>query len=592
MVKRISIKRNNGFTLIEILIASTLFIVIGTATYLAFQNVLEAISKSQVRSDAISLIKGEIETVRNMPYSDVGIIGGYPAGKLPAIATTTFSGNTFQINTYVRNIDDPFDGLAGGTPNDTAPADYKMVEYTITCTTCGAFAPITMTTTVSAKGLESASNNGSLFINVFDANGAPVPGASVHVVNTKLSPTITIDDTTNNSGVLQLVDIPPSVNGYQITVTKAGYSTDQTYSLSLPGNPNSLKPDATVATQQVTSISFFIDKVSTLNVLARDNQCQPLGALGFSLTGTKLIGTSPDVLKYPTTNFTTDSAGRETIPNLEWDSYSIGSVGTLEFTGTVPFMPFTLSPGATVDVSLLFEPKVPKSLLVNVIDDTNQPVDNASVELVKSGTYDNTLYTARRTIDQSNWGTSSSYDSQSGGVTYNSPSTELDVQSPGTGATSSEWLISNTFDMGTGNITYYTLRFDAQLQPAHPSPDAVHVQIATNNDNATWNFVGPDGTSNTYFTATNVPLPSILNGKRYLRYRIDFYLDGTTTVTSFKEISIDFNSTCVPTGQALFNNLGPGTYTLTINKAGFQPYVDSSVVVKDDWQQYKATLAR
>lgn len=585
-------KRNSGFTLIEILIASTLFIVIGTATYFAFQNVLEAISKSQVRSDAISLVKGEIETVRNMPYTDVGIIGGYPAGKLPAIATTTFSGNTFQINTYARNIDDPFDGLAGGTPNDTAPADYKMVEYTITCTTCGAFAPITMTTTVSAKGLESANNNGSLFINVFDANGVPIPGASVHVVNTKLSPTITIDDTTNNNGVLQLVDIPPSVNGYQITVTKPGYSIDQTYRLSLPGNPNALKPDATVVSQQVTSISFFIDKVGTLNVLARDNQCQLLGSLGFSLTGTKLIGTSPDVLKYPTTNFTTDSAGGKTISNLEWDSYSVGSVGSLEFTGTVPFMPFTLNPGSTVDVSLLFEPKVPRSLLVNVVDDANQPVDNASIELAKSGTYDNTLYTARRTIAQTVWGTSSSYDSQSGGVTYDSPTTELNVQSPGTGATSSEWVISNTFDMGTDDTTFYTLRFDAQLQPAHPSPNAVQVQIATNNDNVTWNFVGPDGTSNTYFTGSNAALPSVLNGNRYLRYKVYFYLDGTTTVTSFKDIQIDFNSTCVPTGQALFNNLGPGTYTLTINKTGFQPYVDSSVPISNDWQQYKATLAR
>jgi prepilin-type N-terminal cleavage/methylation domain-containing protein len=32
-------KRNSGFTLIEILIASTLFVVIGSATYLAFQKV-------------------------------------------------------------------------------------------------------------------------------------------------------------------------------------------------------------------------------------------------------------------------------------------------------------------------------------------------------------------------------------------------------------------------------------------------------------------------------------------------------------------------------------------------------------------------
>jgi hypothetical protein len=449
-----------------------------------------------------------------------------------------------------------------------------------------------MTTTISAKGLESASANGSLFINVFDANGVPVPTANVHVVNTKLNPTITIDDATNNSGVLQLVDIPPSVNGYQITVTKTGYSTDETYDLDLPGNPNSLKPHATVATQQVTSISFFIDRVGTLNVTAKDSQCKPLVGLGFSLAGTKLIGTSPDVLKYPATNFTTDGLGKRTISNLEWDSYSIGSVGPLEFTGTVPFMPFVLNPGATVDTSLLFEQKIAKSLLVNVVDDTNQPVDQASVQLVKSGTYDNTLYTARRTIGQTDWGTSSTYSSQSGGVNYDNPTTELNVQTPGTGATSTEWVISNTFDMGTSNVTLYRLQFTAQLQPAHSSPDALRIQIAGNNDDATWNFVGPDGTENTYFAASDVTLPVVLDGKRYLRYKLYFYLDGTTTVSSFKDISIDFNSVCVPTGQALFNNLGPGTYVMTINKTGFQTYTDDAVSINGDWQQYKATLAR
>lgn len=586
-----SLQHNGGFTLIEMLISATLFVIIGTASYFAFQNVLEAISKSQVRSDAISLIKGEIETVRNMPYADVGIQGGYPAGKLLASKDLSFGGNSFALTTTVRNVDDPYDGTLGGTPNDTAPADYKIVEYQIVCTTCGQFVPISMTTTVSAKGLESASNNGSLFINVFDASGAPVPGASVHVVNTKLSPTITIDDATNNDGVLQLVDIPPSVNGYQVTVTKTGYSTDKTYDLTLPGNPNPLKPHATVATQQVTSISFFIDRTGTLNVSAIGAQCAPIAGLGFVLSGSKLIGTGPDVFKYPATNFITDVAGRKTISNLEWDSYGIASIGALEFTGTVPFVPFTLNPGATMDVKLLFEPKVAKSLLVNVVDDVSQPVNDASVQLVKSGTYDKTLHTGRRTIGQTDWG-GGNYYSQSGGVSYDSPSTELQVQSPGSGATSTEWVISNTYDMGVTNTTFYRLRFNAQLQPAHPSPDALRIQLATNNDNATWNFVGPDGTENSYFTTSDVALPSSLNGKRYLRYKIDFYLDGETTVSSFKDIEIDFNSSCVPVGQSLFNNLGPGTYTLTINKSGFQTYTDAAVSIGDDWQQYKAILAR
>lgn len=582
-------QRNSGFTLIEMLIASSLFVVIGTSTYFAFQNVLEAISRSQVRSDAISLIKGEVETVRNMPYTDVGILGGFPAGKLSASKELSFESNIFVLTTTVRNIDDPFDGVAGGTPNDTAPADYKIVEYEIACTTCGVFVPITMTTTVSAKGLESASTNGSLFINVFDASGTPVPGANVQVINTKLTPSITINDVTNNSGVLQLVDIPPSIKGYEITVTKAGYSTDKTYNLDLPGNPNPLQPHATVATQQVTSISFFIDRTGTIDVTARDAQCAPIAGLGFALSGSKLIGINPDIIKYGPVNFTTDSAGKKIITGLEWDSYNIASVGSLEFTGTVPFVPFTLNPASTIDVSLLFEPKVAKSLLVHVVDDGGVSVDHATVRLVKTGAYDQTLYTSRRTIGQTEWG-GANYAEQSGGVKYDNPTTELQVQAPGGGATSTEWVISNTYDMGSSDTTFYHLRFDVQLQPAHSSPDALRIQIATNNDNATWSFVGPDGTENTYFTGSGVMLPTVVDGKRYLRYKIYFYLDGTTTVSSFKDIAIDFKASCTPPGQALFNKLGPGTYTITISKSGFQTFTDEAVSISGDWRQYKATL--
>ncbi len=579
----------SGFTLIEVLIASALFGIIGYSVFLAYSNVLQAISRSQVRNDELSIIRGEIETVRNMQYSDVGIIGGYPTGKLVASSTVVFSGNTYAIDRTVRNVDDPFDGLA---PADTAPADYKLVQWTVSCVTCGSgFAPVSMTTTVAPKGLENSTNNGSLFINVFDASGAPVINANVHVTNTLLNPSITIDDVTNNSGVLQLVDIPPSVNGYNIVVTKPGYSTDQTYPATQQ-NKNPVKPSATVAAQQVTSVSFAIDKVGAFNFSAADTQCNPVANFPFTLTGGKLIGASPDILKYGPYTFTTDASGLKFIGNLEWDTYTLASASsTTEFTGSSPASPFVLNPGAMMNVQLLFEPKVSRSLLTTVVDDTGNAVNGAVVELAKSGSYDQTLITGQRTVGDTDWG-GGSFSSQSGGVSYASPTTELGVQSPGNGATSTEWLISRTFDMGTSDIVYNTLRFTENIQPAHSSPDAIRVQLATNNDNATWNFVGPDGTANSYYTTSGAQIAAAASGNRYLRYKVIFYLDGTTTILSFFDISIDFTSHCTPSGQVLFNNLGPGNYSITVNKSGFQTYTDSGISINGDWQQYKAQLAR
>lgn len=55
-------------------------------------------------------------------------------------------------------------------------------------------------------------------------------------------------------------------------------------------------------------------------------------------------------------------------------------------------------------------------------------------------------------------------------------------------------------------------------------------QIATNDDDLTWNFVGPDGTAGSYFEEPGaVPLNSIL--ARYFRYKIILTGDGDVTPT-------------------------------------------------------------
>lgn len=58
----------------------------------------------------------------------------------------------------------------------------------------------------------------------------------------------------------------------------------------------------------------------------------------------------------------------------------------------------------------------------------------------------------------------------------------------------------------------------------------IFFQIATNDDDLTWNFVGPDGTAGSYFEDPGaVPLNSILG--RYFRYKIILTGDSDTTPT-------------------------------------------------------------
>ena len=96
-----------------------------------------------------------------------------------------------------------------------------------------------MATYVAPKNLETTSHNGNLFVQVLNASGIPISGATVHVTNSSVNPSIDLTDITNSSGMLQLVDIATSSAGYHITVSKTGYSSDQTYPPGNPANPSS-----------------------------------------------------------------------------------------------------------------------------------------------------------------------------------------------------------------------------------------------------------------------------------------------------------------------------------------------------------------
>src|SRR3989338_1766372 len=110
---------------------------------------------------------------------------------------------------------------------------------------------IRLVTTVAPNGLELNTGNGALFIRAINALAQPLSGATVHITNPSVSPAVDLTDTTNAVGELQLVDVPPSVNGYHIEVTKSGYSSDGTLAATVD-NPNPTRLDATVAAGEVT----------------------------------------------------------------------------------------------------------------------------------------------------------------------------------------------------------------------------------------------------------------------------------------------------------------------------------------------------
>jgi type II secretory pathway pseudopilin PulG len=116
--KKISTK---GFGLVETLVGVAVFVAVSVAAYGGFINTLEGVKVLRAKNTATNLANEQIEIIRNLPYDDVGIVDGIPVGKIPRDQIIERDNITFEVNTSVRNVDDPFDGQIGETPNDLSP---------------------------------------------------------------------------------------------------------------------------------------------------------------------------------------------------------------------------------------------------------------------------------------------------------------------------------------------------------------------------------------------------------------------------------------------------------------------------------------
>lgn len=585
-----------GFTLIEVVIGATLFALIGVSVYQGYTTILTLVSASRAKIAATDLINEQLELIRNLPYQDVGVVGGIPSGLIPNIQAINRDGSLFTVTTTIRNIDDPFDGVIGGAPNDLSPADYKLVQIDLACSNCKNFSTMDVSTRVAPKNLETASTNGALFVRAIDANGQPIVNAQVHIENNAISPPVVIDDVTGIDGSLQIVDAPPGNNAYEITVTKSGFTTDKTYATST-GNPTPTKPHATVLLQQVTQISFIIDQVSTVNVSTLTGTCTPVSGISFSMKGTKLLGTDPDVYKYDNT-FVTGGSGLSSLPNVEWDTYSL-VVNTAGYylAGVNPLLPVTVLPGATQNINLILTNDTPSHLLVTVKDSaTLLPVSGATVTLTKSG-YSNELLTGRGYLQQTDWSggggqsdflDSTKYFSSDGQMDSLNPTGELKLNNIFGVYVPSGELISSTFDTGTTS-NFNQISWNPTSQPPAVGTPNVRFYFASslaNNASTTWSFLGPDGTGSTYYDVSNTNINSVHNNDRYFRYKLLFNTASSTFTPIISDVSTTFTSECIPPGQVFFSGLSTGTSTITVNKAGYaQSQIDIDISGNSNQQE-------
>lgn len=587
-----------GFGLVETIVGIAIFTILSVSIYAGFVKILQGVQVLKVKNLAISLATEQIEIIRNLPYVDVGIVNGLPAGLIERDRVIERDGITFNVTTSIRSIDDPFDGQIGESPGDLSPADYKLAEVRVSCSDCIYKEEISIYTQVSPLNLETTGDNGALFINVYDASGLPVTAANVNVFNNSGTSTIDISEITNDRGSFQIVDAPPGVEAYEITVTKDGYSTDKTYEVGSIENPAPDVPHANVVVGSVTEISFAIDLLSELNIRTRNLTCSPIGNVDLNIQGSKSVGY--EVLKY-NEDHTTSVSGRLDLDEMEWDNYSITLTDTTyELLGASELLPIDLIPNSVKNLDLIVGNVPVQSILIQIEDAvTGLPVEDATVTLSKDS-YSEEIITSRGFINQTDWSGGSDQNNVGDLDRYDTASNIDDSISVGdirldtaTGTyVSSGELTSSVFDMGT-TTNFLNVSFSPLTQPVQTGADSLRIQIATSLENTattTWEYFGPDGTGSTYYTTSDTVIHSSHDGDRYLRYKVYLSTEDGNYTPTLSDISFTYASDCLPPGQVIFSDLSTGDYTLEVEKDGYVTYLKEDLTVTEDWQMFNVVL--
>ncbi len=580
-----SVKEDRGFTLIETVVSVAIFAFVAIGLYMSYAQVMKVVHRAQLRVATTALATEQFEMIRNLPYSSVGLKNGIPSGVLSPLQSLVRSGMTFNVATMVRNIDLPFDGLA---PSDTNPADNKLVELDIMCTSCSDQIPMSFTTQVGPKDLEASSTLGSLFVRTINATGSALPGATVHIVLASSTAPVDYTDITGANGMLQLVGVLPAVNAYQVSATEPGYSIDQTYSPYGPTTTHPVLPYATVAPGTVTQLTLAIDKLADLNVTSVTPACTRIPGVPFTLTGAKLIGTEP-VYKYQATS-TTDGGGGLELPNMEWDNYTVeASKAGYDLVGISPLSPFTLAPGSTQNLQLVLIPQTgnpnDNTLLVTVTDGvTGLPLSGADIVVEKGGEVTQYLTTGRGFLNQTDWSGGSGQDmfvdptayySDDGNVDVSGTAGSVKLKKFGGGYASSGTLESSVFSVDTAS-NFYQLRFSQTTQPAGTE---AKFQLATANaTSGPWIFIGPNGTTTSYYTATTTDISPVSSGYKYFKYKLYLSSTDSNKTPVVDDVSFTFSSACVSSGQAYAQGLHNGTWTVTVSKSGYATEVQNVVM--------------
>jgi prepilin-type N-terminal cleavage/methylation domain-containing protein len=360
-MKRVGNRTQSGYTLVELMVAVFVLSIIVLSTFTLFTALVKSALLMKRKAVALTLATNQMEYLKSLPYNNLAVAGGsiVASSPLPATTVQTVNGVKYTVKTSINYVDEAYDGCgsypstalkqlycrnypppATAPATDTNPADYKSVNVSVTDASGLILSDVD--TQIAARVAETASNTGALFVLVIDANGNPLTGANVHVTNTTSTPTVDVNDDTDQNGNTIFYGLPPDSTNYDynITATLSGYSTLTTIVPSGTLQPN--YSNQQILSQQSSFVTLQLKPQGTnsLWVETTNTAGTALGAVKVYLKGgykrynlTTNTAYYYDNMTPSDSRLLTDASGNGTLTNLvPGNYYACGDAGATSCT--------------------------------------------------------------------------------------------------------------------------------------------------------------------------------------------------------------------------------------------------------------------
>ena len=381
-----------GFTFIEAMLVLFIFSLIVTTFYAVSTSGIKYIREAKFRLEATALANEKMEIVHNLDYDKIGTTTGVPQGDILSKEVVSKNTGTYYVYTFIKYIDDSYDGQQGKVPNDTLPNDYKGVKITVAWEdNVLSSRAVSLFSNFVPVGLEKSVNGGTLAINVLDKAGNGVPQAEVHIKNQTAG--VDITTLTDDSGSISLPAMPQGDRNYLLEVSKEGYYPVTTYPPYPTSTFNPSDMHASVIENTLNMKTIITDRLSQVNLTTEDFFGNSISNVDFTLSGGRKKG---DTVSVPVTeiffydqSLNSGTLGRVNLENMSYGIYSFAFVNPIsqyEFIkldlGQNINNQFDLAPNSITNVRAIFADKTINSLLVTVLNNsTSIPIEGASVNL-------------------------------------------------------------------------------------------------------------------------------------------------------------------------------------------------------------------